>query len=188
MTRSHVALSLAVVAASALSAACATTRYTQSRIAPPQAKGRGAEAARLEIEGVKVRVESLDRAPREQGTPSFAVRVVFEPEALGYSFDPGQVVLRDAGGRTWHAGAGGYQPLGSGASFDLSFDAAVAPGKPMELVLGGLARGQKRIDPVTLRLFRGDGRSYDRLYWLEGLGKVLLVPLGTLSYGLGGGM
>jgi hypothetical protein len=188
MTRSRLAKSLVLAVASTLSAACATTRYTQSRIAPPQAKGRGAEAARLEIEGVKVRVESLDRAPREQGTPSFAVRVVFAPEALGFSFDPGQVVLRDAGGRTWHAGAGGYQPLGSGASFDLSFDAAVAPGKPMELVLGGLACGTKRIEPVTLRLARGEGRSYDRLYWLEALGKVLLVPLGILSYGVGAGM
>ena len=188
MTRSRFSRSLILVLAAAVPAGCATTRYTQSRIAAPQAKGRGSEAARLEIDGVKVRVESLDRAPREQGTPSFAVRVVFEPEALGYSFDPGQVVLRDAGGRTWHAGAGGYQLLGSGASFDLSFDAAVAPGKPMELVLGGLACGTKRIEPVTLRLARGEGRSYDRLYWLEALGMALLVPLGILSYGVGAGM
>jgi hypothetical protein len=186
MTRSAVALSLALVAAASLSAACATTRYTQSRIAPPEAKGRGAEAARLEIDGVRVRVESLDRAPREKGTPNLAVRLVLEPHALGYSFDPGQVVLRDADGRTWRDSAGGYQPLGAKTSFDLTFGAAVEPGRRMNLVVGGLARGTRRIEPVTLRLVRGEGRSYDRLYWLEALGKAVLVPLVILTYPYGG--
>jgi hypothetical protein len=187
MTRSRVSRSLAlVVVTSVLSAGCATTRYTQSRIAPPEAKGRGAEAATLEIEGVKVRVESRDRAPRERGTPNLAVRLVFEPDALGYSFDPGQVVLRDADGRTWLAPTGGYQHLYTKASFDLTFDAAIEPGKRMDLVLGGLARGTKRIDPVTLRLARGEGRSYDRLYWLEAIGHAVLVPLAILTYPYGG--
>jgi hypothetical protein len=178
--------SLALLAASVLGSACATTRYTQSHIAPPEAKGRGGEAAKLEIEGVKVRVESRDRASRAGGTPNLTVRLVFEPDALGYSFDPGQVVLRDADGRTWLAPTGGYQHLHTKASFDLTFDAAVEPGKRMDLVLGGLARGPKRIDPVTLRLARGEGRSYDRLYWLEAIGHAVMVPLGILTYPYGG--
>jgi hypothetical protein len=47
----------------------------------------------------------------------------------------------------------------------------------LELVLGGIARGQKRLEPVTLRLKRRNGRSYDRLYWLEAIGYAVLAPI-----------
>ena len=164
-----------LVAASALSSACATTRYTQSRIetAPHETKGRAGEAVSVEIEGLKVRVESLDRAPRGESIPNLGLRLVFEPGTLGYSFDPGQVVLRGPGGREWRGAASGYQPLYPKARFELFFDAAIDAEARMELVLGGLARGTKHLDPVTLRLARHSGTSIDRLYWLEAVGYVL---------------
>jgi len=165
----------AAVVVGLVSAACATTRYTQSRLEtePHAAKTRVGEAVTVEVEGLKVRVGSVDRAPRGQVIPNLGLRLVFEPDALGYSFDPGQVVLRAGDGREWHAAAGGYRPLYPKASVDLVFDVAVEPEARMELVLGGLARGQKRLEPVTLRLARHDGRSYDRLYWLEAIGYML---------------
>jgi len=164
-----------LVAASALSSACATTRYTQSRIetAPHETKGRAGEAVSVEIEGLKVRVESLDRAPRGQGIPNLGLRLVFDPDALGYSFDPGQVVLRAADGQEWRAAASGYRPLHPKAHVDLAFDTAVGPEGRFDLVLGGLARGPRRLEAVTLRLARREGRSIDRMYWLEAIGYML---------------
>jgi len=179
-----------LVAASALSSACATTRYTQSRFeaAPSGADGKASAVVSLEVEGLKVRVETLDRAPREAvretggEVPPLALRIAFEPRALGYSFDPGQVVLRSADGREWRTSRAGYEIVHPGASFELAFDAAVEPGTRFELVLGGLARGPTRIEPVTLRLARSEGRSIDRMYWLEAIGYALAV----LTYPYGG--
>jgi len=37
---------------------------------------------------------------------------------------------------------------------------------------------------VTLRLVRGEGRSYDRLYWLEAIGAVIMAPLALAGGGL----
>ncbi len=167
--------SLALVAGCVLSCACATTRYTQSRIetVPPDVKGHAGSRASVEIEGLKVRIESLDRTPREETIPRLSLRLVFEPRELGYSFDPGQVVLRDSKGGEWRASGGGYQLLYPGSGFDLAFDVAITPETRADLVLGGLARGPKRLAPVTLRLARHAGRSYDRLYWLEAIGYVL---------------
>ena len=167
--------SLALVAGCVLSCACATTRYTQSRIEtlPSDVKGHAGSSASVEIEGLKVRIESLDRTPREETIPRLSLRLVFEPRELGYSFDPGQVVLRDSKGGEWRASGGGYQLLHPGSGFDLAFDVAITPETRADLVLGGLARGPKRLAPVTLRLARHAGRSYDRLYWLEAIGYVL---------------
>ncbi len=167
-----------LVVAGVLSAACATTRYTQSTVTalPADVPGKPGSMASLEIGGVKLRIEPLDRAPREQAIPPLALRIVFDPRELGYSFDPGQVVLRAPDGREWHASGGGYRPLYPKASVDVSFD-AVVEGATFDLVLGGLARGQKRLEPVTLRLARREGLSYDRLYWLEAI-EVLLYAAG----------
>jgi len=167
--------SLALVAGCVLSCACATTRYTQSRIetVPSDVKGHAGSRASVEIEGLKIRIESLDRTPREEPTPRLSLRLVFEPRELGYSFDPGQVVLRDSKGDEWRASGGGYQRLHPGSGFDLAFDVAITPETRADLVLGGLARGPKRLAPVTLRLARREGRSIDRVYWLEAIGYVL---------------
>jgi hypothetical protein len=167
--------SLALVAGGVLSCACATTRYTQSRIeaVPSDVKGHAGSRASIELEGLKVRIEGLDKTPREEAIPRLALRLVFEPRELGYSFDPGQVVLRDGKGSEWRASGGGYRPLSPGAQVDLVFDVVVTPETQADLVLGGLARGQERLAPVTLRLARHAGRSYDRLYWLEAIGYVL---------------
>ena len=171
----HRATSTAILVACALSSACATTRYTQSRIAAPEAKGKGREAVCVEVEGLEVRVVSLDRAPRGERIPNLALRLVFDPREIGYSFDPGQVVLRGSDGREWRGAGGGYQPLYPKAQFDLAFDVAVEPEARMELVLDGLARGAKRLAPVTLRLGRHRGTSIDRLYWLEAIGYMLMA-------------
>jgi hypothetical protein len=171
-----------VVLLAVLSAACATTRYTQSALAPvPPGSGSAAGVARakghtvatLEVDNVKLRVATMDRAPRGQAIPPLGVRVEFDLPEIGYSFDPGQVVLRSADGREWRAKGGGYQPLAPDTTVDLAFDAVVAEGAAFELVLDGLARGTTRLDPVTLRLARRNGSSIDRVYWLE----VLLAPL-----------
>jgi hypothetical protein len=188
-----------------LPAACATTSYSRSGVAavPPGVKGKAGSSATLEIEGLKVRLESLDYARREATIPSYGLRLVFDPRELGYSFDPAQVVLRDASGVTWRprvygpgqfaagawsctgagvtsASAPSYHPLAPGSCFELAFDMAVGPRQRLELSLSGLARGPRRLDAVTLPLVRRDGRSLDRVYWLE----VLLAPLALA----GGGM
>jgi hypothetical protein len=177
---------LVLVAGCVLSCACATTRYTQSRIeaVPSEVKGRSGSRASVEVEGLKVRLESLDRTPVGEAIPRLALRAVFEPRELGYSFDPGQVVLRDGKGGEWRASGGGYRTVHPGSYVDLEFDVAVTPETEAELVLDGLARGSKRLAPVTLRLARHPGRSYDRLYWLEAIGTVLMAPLAVA----GGGM
>lgn len=176
MVTKSVARVLTLAAACAVGPACATTRYTQSGIValPPDVKGRPGSGASLEIEGgLKVRIETLDRTPREQAIPRLALRLSFEPRELGYSFDPGQVVVRNADGREWRTAGGQYLPVYPKASFDLTYDVTVEPGTKVDLVLGGVARGAKRLEPVTLRLARREGRSYDRLYWLEAIGYAL---------------
>jgi hypothetical protein len=176
---------LALVAGCVLSCACATTRYTQSRIeaVPSDVKGRPGSRASVEVEGLKVRIETLDRAPLGEAIPRLALRVVFEPRELGYSFDPGQVVLRGRSGE-WRARGSGYSLVQPGSHVDLVFDVVVTPEAQVDLILDGLARGPKRLAPVTLRLGRHAGRSYDRLYWLEAIGYVLMAPLAVA----GGGM
>jgi hypothetical protein len=176
---------LALVAGCALSGACATTRYTQSRIEalPSEVKGHPGAGGSVEIEGLKLRIETLDRTPRQHEIPPLSLLFVFEPRELGYSFDPGQVVVRGADGSEWRARGGGYRPVYPKASFQLAFDVAVGPGAEVDLVLSGLARGPKRLEPVTLRLARQPGRSIDRMYWLEVLGYVLSAPLaGAAAY------
>ena len=188
-----------------LPAACATTRYSRSGVAavPPGVKGKAGSNATVEIEGLKVRLESLDYAQREATIPTYGLRLVFDPRELGYSFDPAQVVLRDESGATWSprvsgpgyfataswsctgagaeaAAASSYHALAPGSCFELAFDIALGPKQRLELALSGLARGRKRLDPVTLPLARRDGRSIDRVYWLE----VLLAPLALAGGGL----
>jgi hypothetical protein len=175
---------VAAVLVGVLPAACATTRYTQSGVValPPDVKGKPGPSASLEIEGLKLRIEGLDRAPQSEAIPRLALRIVFDPRELGYSFDPGQVVLRGPDGGEWRAPGGRYQPVYPQASFDLAFDTVVPPEATLELVLGGLARGPKRLEPVTLRLARRPGRSIDRVYWLEAIGYAVLAPLSLAPY------
>jgi hypothetical protein len=182
MNRSRAVRRLGLVAACALSTACATTRYTQSRVTalPPAAKGGAGAAASLVLDDLRLSVEPLDRAPRGDGIPNLSLRVTFRPAVLGYSFDPGQVVLRTADGRESRAlgrGLDGYVPLGPSESFTLAFDAPVGPGDGAEVTLGGIARGRRRIDPVTLRLARREGVSRTLTRTGE---KILTVPLVVL--------
>ncbi len=183
--------------------ACATTRYTQSGIValPPEVKGRPGSPASLEIEGLKLRIEGLDRAPERAAIPPLGLRVVFEPKEIGYAFDPNQVVLRGSDGATWRPHVVGpglfdtrswrcatgalpaapeqrYHALAPKSCFDLDFDVTVEKDARLMLVLDGLARGQRRIEPLTLPVARRSGRTIDRVYWLE----ILLAPF---AYGMG---
>ena len=58
----------------------------------------------------------------------------------------------------------------------------VSPVGRVELVLGGLARGTRRLDPVSFGLSRHRGTSIDRMYWLEAVGSAMAV----LTYPYGG--
>ena len=160
-------------------AGCATSHYTQSRIqtVPQGVKGHAGARASLELGGVKMSIEGLDRAPRGQEAPLVSLRFVFEPGELGYSFDPGQVLLRTADGREWRSTRQGYELIQPGSEFDLRFAVALEPKQEAELVVAGLARGSKPLEPVTLRLGRRDGTSIERLYWLEAIGVALTAPL-----------
>lgn len=181
--RTHKATLLLMSAACLLPAACATTRYTQSGFAalPPGVEGRAGASATLELDGLKLRVESLDQVARGEEIPPLALRLSFDPSVLGYSFDPGQLSLRGRDGATWRArvaDGAGYRALLPGSGYEVAFDVAVTPDAPVDLVVDGLARGSKRLPPVTITLARRSGRSLDRVYWLE----VLLAPLGMLAY------
>jgi hypothetical protein len=175
-------------AACVLPTACATTSYTRGSVAalPDGFRGRTGSNARLEIEGLKLRIQTLDRAPRNQEIPPLALRFVFDPPELGYSFDPAGVTLRAADGASWspRVSESGYRMLVPGSCFDLDFDVTLTKQARLELELGGLAHGRKRIDPVRLTLARRAGRSIDRMYWLEAVRVVLTAPLALA----GGGM
>lgn len=180
---------LTLVACGLLSGACATAHYTQSRIAT-EATDRATTHARFRVQGLKVAIETLDRTPEETPSRDLGLRVVLEPDELGYSFDPGQVVLRNAEGREWRAWKHGYHPIHSETSFDLHFDAAVEPDARLELVVGGLARGPHRLPPATFRVALGHGRSYRGAPWLEKVGLVvgyaIIIPIGVASYAVYG--
>lgn len=179
--RSKLARLAVVSAVCVLPTACATTRYTRSGIAalPPGAKGRTGSNASIEVEGLKLRIETLDLAPRGTEIPPLALRLEFQPREIGYSFDPAQVTLRGADGTSFgpQVAEPGYRPLAPGSSYTVAFDVRLTAEMRLELELGGLARGPKRIDPVRVGLARRAGRSYDRLYWLEAIGFVLAAPV-----------
>jgi len=82
---------LAVVsAACVLPVACATSSYSRTGVAalPAGVKGKAGANASIEIEGLKLRVETLDRATRQQAIPPLALRLVFDPRELGYAAYP----------------------------------------------------------------------------------------------------
>jgi hypothetical protein len=184
MTTARFVRSLPLLVACMVLGACATTRYTQSAIEtlPRGVEGRPGSRAVLDIDGLKVGIEALDRSPEQERVRRLVLRVEFEPSELGYSFDPGQVRLRTSDGREWHAERSGYHPVYPKAVFDLGFGVVIEPGERVELVLDGLARGTKRLDPVTLQLSRRRGRSIDRMYWLEAVGYAMAI----LTYPYGG--
>jgi hypothetical protein len=170
--------SMVFLAAGVLSGACATTRYTQSRIEalPPDVAGRTGSSALVEIEGLKLRIQLNDRTREEEALRHLALSIVFDTETPDYSFDPGQVVLRGANGREWRGAQGGSVPLHPGAVFHLAFGTAVGKDERPELVIGGLSRGTTPLDPVSVVLSRERKRSIDRVYWLEAAGYLLLGP------------
>lgn len=181
---------------------CTTAGYSATKIDPLPTGVRGrvsGTAASFEIERLKIALYGGDTAEEGKAIPPLRLRLVFEPPEIGYSFDPGQVLLRGAVGAEWRPrilgpglvdeGGGGpcrvvgsaadvsletsYQFLTARTCFELGFDLTVQPDVPLELVLDGFARGQKRLPPLTLRIQRRSWRSIEHIWPLE----ILLFPL-----------
>jgi len=195
-------LAVSVVASGPVLPGCATTSYSHTRVEalPSGVKGKAGDSTTLEIEGLRLRIEALDRTPKQQAIPPLALHVVFDPRIVGYSFDPSQVVLhrpdgasfaphasgpgrfntatwRCAGAEPLDAAAPRYHAVDRASCFQLVYDVVLPAGARFTVDLGGLTVGQRRIEPIALRLARRNGTSIDRVYWLEGLG-YLLAPLG----------
>lgn len=163
---------------------CATKRYAGSSVVslPAGLQGKvGGRKASLEIEGLKVRIEAAGQEAEAGENPRVSLQLRFDPQELGYSFDPARVVVRGGEGREWRPEVpSGYRPLVPGSTFGLSFDVETAPASRLSLVLDGLARGAKRLEPVVLPIGPRTWSSIERVYWLE----ILLAPLALA----GGGM
>jgi hypothetical protein len=102
MRAAALALGVSMVVACPLLAGCATTSYSRTRVEalPSGLKGKAGDSTTVEIEGLKLRIEALDRTRKEQAIPPLALHIVFDPRVVGYSFDPSQVVTVDLGGLT----------------------------------------------------------------------------------------
>jgi len=170
------AVTLGLVAG-ALLAGCATKRYAGSSVVslPAGLQGRiGGRAASFELDGLKVRLEAAGQEAGPADSPRVSIAIRFDPRELGYSFDPAQVVVRDPDGHTWPAQVvGGYRPLAPGSSFGLSFAVEAARESRLTLVIDGLARGARRLDPVELPIGPRRWSTIERVYWLEAIGYVL---------------
>ncbi|HEX9188818.1 MAG TPA: hypothetical protein VGB87_17180 [Vicinamibacteria bacterium] len=168
---------LVALAAALLLGGCATTYYSGARVVslPSGHPGKvGGRSASFDLEGLKVRLDASGEVAKKGHVPRVSLRIRFDPPEIGWSFDPGKVVVRDAEGRTWPAAAAaGYRPLVPGASFDLSFDVLAAPDSRLTLVIDGIARGARPLDPVALPIGPKRWGSIERLYWLEAIGYAL---------------
>lgn len=178
-------------AASLVLAACSTAGYNATHIDAPDVAGRPAKVkTSIAIEGLELELSSSDTVREGEPIPPLSLQLVFEPREIGYSFDPGQVRLRDGTGAEWqpstadrgnagsscHHGSGvGYTFLGPGSCFVLSFSRRVQPGEELELQVAGLALGQRRIDPVTLRISRRSWRKTEHIWPLE-IAAYILIP------------
>jgi hypothetical protein len=183
--------------AAVLLSGCSTAGYSGSRIEMPAADGkaRGGTTLSFQIDALKVSIHGGD-VTREGGTvPRLRLLLVFEPPEIGYSFDPSQVVLRSAEGQEWRPRAWGpglldgktptcsapqlgeadssYHFLSPKTCFGLAFDLTIEADTRVDLVLGGLARGRRALDPVTLRISRKSWRSIEHIWPLE----ILLLPV-----------
>jgi hypothetical protein len=176
--------------------ACATKRYDVSAIGRPGPDGRvDGTRAKLELSGLRVTVESTDAvelpAHAATGAPAaargLAVRLCFQAEELGYSFDPGRVVLRRDGEEFRASAAGGRAWIQPGTCTPLRFDAPVDERADQQLVLDGLARGRTAIGPVVLAVAR---KRVERRYLTKGGVDALTLPFKILLFPLAmyGGM
>jgi hypothetical protein len=191
---------VAVALAALLPAGCSTVALHGSRIetVPDGATGRArGQAVTLEIEGLRLKAQPVDAVAVGRPLPPLRVRLVFEPAVIGYSFNPGDVRLRDAAGTEWKAlvagpgalewdvcrgasgpvatGPGGFVTLWRGCCFEIQFDVATPPEGRLVLELDGLARGQRRLAPAKLQVAHATWSRVERMYWLEALGTALEV-------------
>jgi hypothetical protein len=176
---------LGLLAAAIALPGCSTTTRSISGLAPSAsgepARGRVAPSIRLSLdESLRAEVQATDAVPSGGAVPALSLRLVFEPKVLGYSFDAGQLVLRDGRGGEWRparASAGrmrygaceiasgppdavnGYVPLARGTCVEVGFEHPVPPGERLELVIVGAAVGQRRLAPTTVALARTEQKS-----------------------------
>jgi hypothetical protein len=204
-----------VLAAAALAPACTTVTRSATRVAPPsdpQGKKHGGSVTLSLDEHLHAELRTTDAVSTVVATPSDApataapvpaapplgLALQFQTRVLGYSFDPGQLVLRDGRGGEWRPVAasagrlkygecqaegvlgdarGGYVPLAHGSCVLVHFDRAVGAGDRLELVVAGAALGKRRLEPVTVGLFRVEST------WRQandGLVDALTLPLKIL--------
>jgi hypothetical protein len=76
------------------------------------------------------------------------------------------------------------RPLTPGPFFDLSFDVLADPDSRLTLVIDGIARGPRPLDPVAPPIGPKRWGSIERLYWLEAIGAALAAPLALAGGGL----
>jgi hypothetical protein len=213
------------LAAVALLPACTTVTRSATRVAPPsdpQGKKHSRSVTLSLDEHLRAALRTTDAVasvvPPPSGAqataapapaaPPLGLALQFQTRVLGYSFDPGQLVLRDGRGGEWRPVAasagrmkygecqaagtfgdarGGYVPLAEGSCVLVHFDRAVGNGDRLELVVAGAALGKRRLEPVTVGLVRVEST------WRQandGLVDALTLPLKILLFPLamyGGG-
>jgi hypothetical protein len=201
------------LAAAALLPACTTVTRSATRVAAPSDPqgSKASRSVRLSLdEHLRAELRTTDAVasvvPRPSGGPASAAPAApplglalrFQTRVLGYSFDPGQLVLRDGKGGEWKPAAasagrmkygecqvaaafgeprGGYVPLAEGSCILVQFDRAVGAGDRLDLVVSGAALGKRRLEPVTVGLVRVEST------WREAnddVVKVLTLPLKIL--------
>jgi hypothetical protein len=178
---------LGLLAAALALPACSTTTSTVTglALAAPGEPGRRRVGPSIRVtldERLRAEVRTTDRVPADAASPALSLSLAFDAKELGYSIHAGQLVLRDGRGGEWRpasasaawmrygscegggrASAGdplvGYVPVARGSCVLVEFDRGVGPGERLELVIAGVAVGQRRLDPVTVSLTRTEQKS-----------------------------
>ena len=209
-----VALAVAV-----LLPACTTVTRSATRVAPPsdpQGKKHSRSVTLSLDEHLRAELRTTDAVssvvPPASGGPATAgatpvapplgLALRFRTRVLGYSFDAGQLVLRDGQGGEWKPLAasagrmkygecqaswsfgdarGGYVPLEEGSCVLVQFDRPVGTGERLDLVVAGAALGKRRLEPVSVGLVRVESTWRQAN---EGTTNLLLLPFKILLFPL----
>ncbi len=214
------------IAAAVLVPACTTVTRSATRVAPPsdpQGKKHSRSVTLSLDEHLRAELRTTDAVssvvPPPSGGPATAgampvapplgLALRFRTRVLGYSFDPGQLVLRDGQGGEWKPLAasagrmkygecqaaswsfgdarGGYVPLEEGSCVLVQFDRSVGTGERLDLVVAGAALGKRRLEPVSVGLVRVESTwrqaNEDTTNFLLLPFKILLFPLAMYGGG-----
>jgi hypothetical protein len=185
------------VLAAVLLSACSTTTSRVTGLAPAagQSPRQAERAVWLSLDaGLRAGLRATDTSAPGEAAPDFRLEIEFQPKALGYSFDPAQLALRDGRGGEWRpvGEPGTYQPLVRGSRFTVQFERPVPDGERLELVVAGAAVGSRRLEPVSVALSRIESKSHKAAPGVVDMGKAAGKTLGTILSimlaGAGGGI